>query len=168
MDDPGGAKKRCPSCAEEIQQAAIKCRFCGTDLANAANNAAGKQCPPEEQDRIRRHLRKLNALSFAFGIPGLALQFGAGAFAPVGGRMSEVDTSQAAVVILMRLVGVALLIVGLVFNARWKGRHGAWGLLGLLSCLGLLVLYFISKSCHHCNTHSSYRVNKCPDCDAPM
>jgi len=31
-DDSGGDTKACPVCAERIKAAAIKCRFCGTDL----------------------------------------------------------------------------------------------------------------------------------------
>jgi hypothetical protein len=123
---------------------------------------------PEERDNIRRHLRNLNLLSFAFGIPGLILQFGAMALVPQSSRSAAVGSGQEGIVIMARLVGVALLVVGLIFNARWKGRNGAWGLLGLLSCIGLLILYLIPKYCRHCGNQSSYRVNKCPACDAPM
>ena len=36
--------------------------------------------------------------------------------------------------------GVVLLVVGLCFYAKAKGYHAALGLLGLLSCIGLLIL----------------------------
>lgn len=34
---------RCPVCAEVIQKAALKCRFCGTDLHEVAANQAGAE-----------------------------------------------------------------------------------------------------------------------------
>lgn len=74
---------------------------------------------------------KLNRTSLLIGAPGLILQV-IGHSIRVGGNEGLGLT--------IALIGGVLLIVGLSFYARAKGYHGAWGLLGLLSCLGLLIL----------------------------
>ena len=38
------------------------------------------------------------------------------------------------------VVAAVMLLVGLTFYARAKGRHQAWGLFGLLGIVGLIVL----------------------------
>ncbi len=42
---PGGRIKTCPYCAETIQYAAIRCRYCGSDLARQDSPALTKPCP---------------------------------------------------------------------------------------------------------------------------
>lgn len=80
--------------------------------------------------------KRLNRISLWWGIPGLLVQAGgvvidggsnaAGAGPELGG--------------LMILVGAVMLIVGLGYYARAKGHHWVWGLLGLISLLGLIIL----------------------------
>ena len=69
-------------------------------------------------------IAKYNKLSFVWAIPGLIIQ--------VVGRLNENP--------LIMLVGVVLIIVGLAYYAMAKGRTPAWGLMGFLSIIGLIVL----------------------------
>ncbi len=44
----------------------------------------------------------------------------------------------------LQIIGFPLLwIVACYFYAKSKGRHGAWGLLGILSIFGLIILYYM-------------------------
>ena len=58
-----------------------------------------------------------------------------GIIAQVVGKMMSQDIGS-----LIALAGVVLFIIGCSYYAKGKGHHGAWGLLGLLSIVGLLVL----------------------------
>ncbi|NUP04528.1 MAG: hypothetical protein HOW73_00520 [Polyangiaceae bacterium] len=110
---------------------------------------------PEQAAALARELKRLNTMSFVLGVPGILLQ---GAGQNMGGAIGAIVT----------LGGTAMLVVGLVFYAKLRGRHPAFALLGLLSCLGLLILYFIPKSCLHCKTSSSFSARQCPACGAPL
>ena len=74
-----------------------------------------------------------NKTSLKFGVPGILLQCAGFVL-----RGSPDDPN--ALGSLLLLVGGGLLIAGLAFYAQAKGRHPAWGLMGFLSIIGLIVL----------------------------
>lgn len=78
-------------------------------------------------------IQEYNKKSFVFGIPGIILQI-------AGNFMRNPDGVITGLGALIILSGTALLIVGLVFYAKAKGRHPAWCLFAFLSIIGLLVL----------------------------
>jgi hypothetical protein len=83
-------------------------------------------------------IARYNNVSLALGIPGLLLQIGGNFWAaPYFGGQLAVGRSVMA-------LGTLLLIAGLAFYAKAKGRHPAWGLLGLLSFIGLILLACLS------------------------
>lgn len=79
-----------------------------------------------------------NSLSLKIGGTGLILQL----LATVSmSLLVEIDPHVGPHIGLsMILLGVVLLIVGLGYYASAKGHHWAWGLAGLLSIIGLIVL----------------------------
>jgi hypothetical protein len=90
-------------------------------------------------------IAKYNRKSLALGIPGLFLQLGCvfainliAAKAKNGGTTPS--NSLALLFAAGSFVGALLLIVGLSFYAKAKGYSAVFGLLGLLSCIGLLIL----------------------------
>ena len=103
---------------------------------------------PEQASVIAAEIKKLNRISFAFALPGLALQ-AASRYNP-----------------LLALLGGILLLIGLGFYAKMKGRDAAWGLVGVLSCIGLVILAVLPKRCHHCKKATG-RGKTCQHCQAP-
>jgi membrane protein implicated in regulation of membrane protease activity len=73
-------------------------------------------------------IKRYNRISFLWGVPGFALQ--------VAGVLMHRPW--------LSWIGIGLLAVGLMYYARAKRRHPAWGLFGLLSIVGLLVLACLS------------------------
>lgn len=74
-------------------------------------------------------INRYNKISFAWGIPGIVLQ--------IAGNLIGYP--------LVSCLGTALLMVGLAYYAKAKGRTPIWCLLGLLSIFGLIVLACLSN-----------------------
>jgi hypothetical protein len=90
-------------------------------------------------------IAKYNRKSLALGIPGIILQLGClfatnliAAKAKSGGATPP--DSLALLLAAGSLVGSLLFIIGLCYYAKAKGYSSVFGLLGLLSCIGLLIL----------------------------
>ena len=135
------------------------CARCKPDAVMNLKSGVGMEprISPEKAEEIRKRIRNLNLVSFAFGVPGIFM---------VGGAQGL--KGDPGIFALVWVAGILLFTIGMVFYARMKGRGGAFGLFGLLSCLGLLILHFFPKACHNCRKHASYRVKECASCGAPM
>ncbi len=75
--------------------------------------------------------KKYNRFSLLLGVPGILLQL----FPSVLGAAPNSTAATGTY-----CLGVGLLIVGLAYYAKSKNRSGWWGLMGLLSIVGLIVL----------------------------
>jgi hypothetical protein len=142
------------------------CAKCKPDALMNLRSGVGMSSgvSPQKAEELRRRISRLNLLSFALAVPGLLLQFAGPALLASGPATPAVLR----MMVLIRLMGVPLIIAGLACYALMKGRSGALGLLGLLSCIGLLILHFLPKACHNCQASASYSAKQCRDCGAPV
>ena len=70
---------------------------------------------------------------------------------------------------IIRIVGAGLFITGCCFYAKGKGYNGAWGGLGLLSLLGLLILVLMKdKQKELVKGIPERTVLQCPYCSGRM
>lgn len=107
---------------------------------------------PELARQIGARIAQLNRNSLLFGVLGIAVQ-GSAQFVggPVGG--------------LLALGGAVVFIYALSLYARMRNRNPWWGLLGLASCLGFLILLVLPKHCHNCGVQTKGKT--CERCGAP-
>lgn len=143
------------------------CARCKPDMVLNLKSGVGgaPQVTPERAAEIKKRLSKLNLISFGLALPGFALMIGGPAvLAGMKGGAPELVV----LMTILRIVGVALLIGGFAAYAMMKGRSPVFALLGLASCIGLLVLALIGKVCQNCHKAASYRLKQCKECGAPM
>jgi hypothetical protein len=105
-----------------------------------------------QYSRIRGQLQAMNRTSLSLGVPGLGLQIAGNAMHGVLGVVAS-------------LLGLGLLIAGLSTYARMRGHSPWFGALGLLSCLGMLVLVLLPKKCFNCGAKT--KGANCAACGAP-
>jgi hypothetical protein len=149
---PIGGKNVCAKCKPELVM----------NLKSGVS--ASPRIDPLKAKEIKARISRLNLLSFALALPGIALQFLAGG---LHGASQSPEEARAGV-LGIQAVGAVLVILGLVCYARMKGRSGVLGLLGLLSCLGLIILNYIPKSCSNCKASAGYSAKECGTCGAPV
>ena len=78
-------------------------------------------------------IKRYNQLSLLLGVPGLILQIAGRFLQNAEGFITPMGW-------IISLAGTVLLLVGLAYYAKSKGRHPAWCLFALLSIIGLIVL----------------------------
>jgi small-conductance mechanosensitive channel len=121
----------CPVCGGSIVPNAVECPHCGERLSDRALSA-DEGTLRQELEELHASRKKNNTLGFLFGVPGLLLQVG-------GGVVAEF-LDMPGFGLIGRLIGLILLAIGLYFVSKYKGRNGAWALLALIGCIGLIVL----------------------------
>jgi len=77
-------------------------------------------------------IARYNNISLALGAPGIILQ--------IVGQVTRVSPEHLGLARVLLIVGTGLLLIGLAYYAKAKGRHPAWCLMAFLSLIGLIVL----------------------------
>lgn len=150
----GAPAASCGSCGERLLR---DCPGCGEEMPASASACVGcERISPTPWARVAlaAGIRRRAGLAwtlFAFGL-GLMLL----AFALSWARLALCGAGT-----LGQVAGVCLL-------AQAKGRGGAWGLLGLLSLAGMVVVILIPGRCLHCGAVVTLRAAECAECSSPV
>ena len=123
----------CPMCGGTMAATNLECPHCGERPFGSSDLPANPDMLRQEHGELTAARRKHNMLGFAFGLPGLALQ-------GVGAGLAAAEEISPGLGIAMRLGGLLIFAVGVYYVALYKGRNGAWALLSLIGCIGLIVL----------------------------
>lgn len=173
-----GMQKPCLRCGASMPAQAIGCALCGCRFAP----------PPEAQEIVRNEIARLRQWALWTGIPGLAIQLVCQGYQfvrvsevmakvfpqrPGGGPppMPDIAGLMGALMpsMLGGLLGTVLLVVGLCFWSRMKGRSAGWGALGLLGWLvGPVVVAVLPKICRNCRRDARLSANECEYCASPV
>ena len=110
-------------------------------------------------------IAKYNRKSLAFGLPGILIQVCCVV-------INETATSPALLAVspVVLLVGFALLMTGVYFYVKSKGRNPAWSVLACFSFLGLIILaclkdHALNLVCKKCSEATSdTSLVTCPSC----
>ncbi len=91
-------------------------------------------------------IKRYNTRSFIFGVPGLLLQIPGDVMVQMANNPEVVGEHSPILLVgvVCSLTGTALLLIGLAYYAKSRGRHPAWCLLAFLSCVGVVCLAFLS------------------------
>lgn len=100
-------------------------------------------------------MKRLNGWSLGLGAPGMLLQMlaGTGFLGSYSGVLS--------------FLGLALLLAGLSFYARLRGRSPWFAALGLFSLVGVIILAVLPRRCLVCGGAVGGH-GRCTECQAPM
>ncbi len=107
-----------------------------------------------DPQQVQAKIRSLTLQSFFFGVPGMILQAVANPrlVGELGGPLCS-------------LVGAGLVVLGLSRYALSRGRSAWFGLFGLLSCVGIIILALLPKKCIVCA--GPVAAARCTVCGAP-
>lgn len=92
-------------------------------------------------------IKKYNNISLTWGAPGIIIQ--------IVGKTAGIP--------IFLILGTVLLMVGLAYYAKSKGRSSAWCLAGFLSIFGLIILGLL-KDFHKEGLSGNSPKVKCPHC----
>lgn len=107
------------------------------------------------EEDVQAEMKRLNQRSLLLGVPGLILQ---------GLSNTQVLGDYTG---LLALPGLMLLLAGLSFYARSRGRSPWFAALAFLSLLGLIILAALPRRCLICGGKKAGN-DRCSRCQAPM
>jgi hypothetical protein len=119
-------------------------------------------CPPERREEVRLEIAKWTVLAWLLGGPGGLLL----TLSPLPSRRAWSSVDAAAVTGIG--LGLILFSAALGCVARRRGRHFAWGCLGLSFAVGLILVMLLPRRCLWCRHWTPYRAVSCPVCEAPL